>query len=166
MPHNYLKSIGMLVLMAGILVTSTAPADDPIEVETQLIAQVRERTDLASGRERYQFVPATVLSQGQVVYYTVRITNPAPVFAKDVIVTQRIPANTTYVDGSASGPGADVSFSLDGGETFLPQGQLTIEVDGKRQPVPAAKFTHIRWHLHNPLAPGAVALARFRAVFD
>jgi hypothetical protein len=26
-------------------------------------------------------------------------------------------------------------------------------------------YTHIRWHLRNALAPGAVALARFRAVF-
>jgi len=161
-----MKSIGMAATMATILMASGAPADEAIEVATQLIAQVRERTDLASGRERYQFVPATVLSEGQVVYYTLRITNPAPVFAKDVTVTQRIPANTTYVAGSASGPAADVSFSLDGGETFLPPEQLMIEVDGKRQPVPPAKFTHIRWHLHNPLAPGAVALARFRAVFN
>jgi uncharacterized repeat protein (TIGR01451 family) len=166
MVHNCLKSIALPLAIAATLTAMEAPAQEAIEVETQLIAQVREVTDVASDRERYQFVPATVLSQGQVVYYTVRITNPAPMFAKNVIVTQRIPANTTYVAGSAAGPGADVSFSLDGGETFLPAEQLTIDVEGKRQPAPPTQFTHIRWHLRNPLAPGAVALARFRAVFN
>ena len=166
MSHNQLKSMGMLAAIAGILIETWALADDAIQVQTQLIAEVRELTDVASGRERYHYVPATVLSQGQVVYYTVRITNPASVFAKNVIVTQRIPANTTYVAGSAAAPAADVTFSLDGGETFLPPGQLTMDVEGKRQPVPASQFTHIRWHLRNALAPGAVALARFRAVFN
>ena len=84
----------------------------------------------------YKFVPATVLSQGQVVYYTVRITNPAPVPASRVVVTQRIPANTTYVAGSAAGPGADVTFSGDGGVTFAPAEQLTTIVDGKARPLP------------------------------
>jgi uncharacterized repeat protein (TIGR01451 family) len=138
MPHNHMKSMGMLAAITGIFIATWAPADDAIQVETQLIAEVRELTDVASGRERYHFIPATVLSQGQVVYYTVRITNPAPVFAKNVIVTQRIPANTTYVAGSAVAPAADVTFSLDGGETFLPAEQLTMEVEGKRQPVQCA----------------------------
>jgi uncharacterized repeat protein (TIGR01451 family) len=166
MAHNYLKSMGLVMAIGGTLATMEAPAQEAIEIETQLIAQVREVTDVGAGRERYRFVPATVLSEGQVVYYTLRITNPAPVFAKNVVVTQRIPANTTYVAGSAAAPGADVSFSFDGGETFLPLEQLTIDVEGRRQPAPPTKFTHIRWHLRNPLAPGAVALARFRAVFN
>ena len=65
-------------------------------------AEVRETLD-ARGRQTHRMVPATRLSQGQVVYYTVRITNPTPVFANNAVVSQKIPANTTYMEGSAAG---------------------------------------------------------------
>ena len=40
-----------------------------------------------------------------------------------------------------------------------------IDVEGTTQLAPVAQYTHIRWQLRNPLAPGATALARFRATF-
>lgn len=139
---------------------------EPIEVQTELIAEVREPLGQPpADRPTYRYLPATVLAQGQVVYYTLRITNPTPVPARGVFVTQRIPANTTYVPGSAAGPGADVSFSIDGGETFARATELVTTQDGKKRPIPAEQYTHIRWQLRNPLAAGASALARFRAVF-
>lgn len=137
-----------------------------IVIEQELIAEVRQRVHAAHGRESYQFVPATMISQGEVVYYTVRIRNPGPVPARNVTVVQRVPANTTYLAGSASGPGARTTFSVDGGQSFAPPAALYVNVEGKRQLASAAHYTHIRWELRNPLAPGAVALARFRAVFD
>jgi uncharacterized repeat protein (TIGR01451 family) len=111
-------------------------------------------------------VPAKLLQQGEVVYYTVRVKNVGATFARDVIITQRIPVNTTYVEGSASGPGANVTFSVDGGQTFEAPDKLTIDIEGSTQLAQPAQYTHIRWHLRNPLAPEAVALARFRAVFQ
>jgi uncharacterized repeat protein (TIGR01451 family) len=142
-----------------------AGADESVQVETELVAEVREGSDPARGREVYRYVPAATLAQGQVIYYTVRIHNPEPIFAANVTVVQRIPVNTAYVTDSASGPAADVTFSIDGGQTFAPAQRLTVVADGKTQRLPAEQYTHIRWHLRNPLAPGAVALARFRAVF-
>jgi hypothetical protein len=58
-----------------------------------------------------------------------------------------------------------VSFSVDGGKTFGPADSLMIEVEGSTQRAQASQYTHIRWQLRNPLAPGATALARFRATF-
>lgn len=140
-------------------------ADESVQVETELVAEVREGVDSARGREVYRYVPATMLAQGQVIYYTLRIHNPEPVFATNVTVVQRIPINTAYVAGSAAGPAAEISFSVDGGQTFAPAERLAIVAGGKTQRIPPEQYTHIRWRLRNPLAPGAVALARFRAVF-
>ena len=84
-------------------------------------------------------------------------------YANKVQVSQKIPANTTYVPGSAGGPGADVEFSIDGGQTFARAEHLKLE-DGSI--APPERYTHIRWTLRNPLAPGATALARFRAKFN
>lgn len=135
-------------------------------IEQELIAEVRERVLAASGRESYQFVPATTLSQGEVVYYTVRIRNRAAAPASAVTVVQRVPANTSYIAGSAAGPGAQITFSIDGGRSFATPERLIVTVEGKAQQAVAGQYTHIRWQLRNPLAPGAVALARFRAVFE
>lgn len=138
-------------------------ATEAVELRTQLLAEVRESAGTQE-RPSFRMLPATRLAQGQVVYYTLRITNPTPVFANKVQVSQMIPANTTYVAGSASGPGADVEFSVDGGQTFAPARNLKL-ADGATRATPE-RYTHIRWRLRNPLAPGATALARFRATFN
>lgn len=150
--------------MAWLLtaLASVAHAAESVELQTELIAEVRESVG-AQDRQIHRMIPARTLSQGQVVYYTLRITNPTPVFANNVVVSQMIPANTTYLPASAAGPGADVEFSIDGGQSYARAEDLKIADSGTR--APPDKYTHIRWRLRNPLAPGAMALARFRATF-
>ena len=155
-----MKRLGLMLAIMTTFATS-ALASEAVELRTRLIAEVRETVN-AQDRPVHRMVPATRLSQGQEVYYTVRITNPTPVFANNVVVSQKIPANTTYVKGSATGPGAEVEFSIDGGVTYARPEDLKLD-DGTR--APPERYTHIRWRLRNPLAPGAVALARFQAVF-
>lgn len=153
-----------LVLVTAVLTTfaTVARATEAVELRTELVAEVRESTGTTE-RPTFRLVPATRLAQGQVVYYTVRITNPTPVFANKVQVSQLIPANTSYVAGSAGGPGADIEFSIDGGQTFA-RAETLKQADGTR--APPERYTHVRWSLRNPLAPGATALARFRAKFN
>lgn len=157
------------IVAAGVFAAfflSVAPAQESSEIQTELVAEVRENISTTPGREVYRFVPARLLDQGQVVYYTVRITNQTTVPVRNVAVVQAVPANTVYIADSASGPGADVSFSIDGGQRFAPPEALTVEAEGAKQPAQAAQYTHIRWQLRNALAPGATALARFRATFQ
>lgn len=157
------KSMKRLALIFAVMTTlaTRAVASEAVELRTQLLAEVRE-TLKVQDRPIHRMVPAKRLSQGQVVYYTVRITNPTPVFANNVVVSQMVPANTIYMEGSAVGPGAEVEFSVDGGVTYARAENLKLD-DGTR--APPERYTHIRWRLQNPLAPGAVALARFRATF-
>ncbi|HEY0943101.1 MAG TPA: hypothetical protein VGE08_23655 [Steroidobacter sp.] len=150
------------MLVAMTTFATVVRATEAVELRTQLIAEVRE-TSGTSEHPSFRMVPAKRLAQGQVVYYTLRITNPTPVFANNVQVNQMIPANTTYVAGSASGPGTEIEFSIDGGQTFAPATDLKLP-DGAK--APPERYTHIRWRLRNPLAPGATALARFRATFN
>lgn len=132
----------------------TQAQEETSDIQTELVAEVRENISTTPGRELFRFVPARMLEQGQVVYYTLRITNQTTVPLRNVAVVQPVPANTTYLADSASGPGAAVSFSVDGGLSFVPE-----------RPGQVSHYTHIRWQLRNPLAPGATALARFRATF-
>lgn len=131
-----------------------APAPLP---ELTLHAEVRLPVEGAS--KAYHFVPATTLSEGQEVFYTLRIHNPTDQPLSEVEVVQAIPPNTRYVAGSASGAGAKISFSTDRGRSFASAEALQASGD-------SAPYTHIRWQLPYVLAPNAVLLARFRAVFD
>lgn len=155
----------LAVALLAALSQPSAGAEEASDIQTELIAEVRENVSTTPGRDVFRFVAARLLEQGQVVYYTVRITNQTTVPLRNVAVVQSVPANTTYLADSAAGPGADVSFSVDGGRSFAPAQALTIEVEGSQRPAQAAQYTHIRWQLRNPLAPGAIALARFRATF-
>ena len=150
-----------LYLSVGVLF-----AQEGNTVQTTLIAEVRETQEVA-GKAVHRYFPAAVVAQGQVVYYTVQMRNPATVPLRNVTVVQRIPANTRYVAASAAGPSADITFSVDGGQTFWPERQLpAIAQANVSRPATPREYTHIRWQLRNALAPGAVALARFQAVFQ
>ena len=156
---------GWLALLIASNSTESAGAAVPLQIENELVAEVRVESTVR-GQTLARFVPATAIVQGQTVYYTVRIHNPTPAPVRDVVTLQRIPANTSYVLGTAAGPAAEISFSIDGGKSFAAESQLRItEPNGvERRPV-SSEYTHIRWRLRNALAPGATALARFQAVF-
>jgi uncharacterized repeat protein (TIGR01451 family) len=162
----------MFALIGLVLFGSHALADEPVAehepspVQTALLAEVRENFELNDGRRAQRLVPAAVVNQGQVVFYTVQIRNPTPAPVRDVVVVQRIPANTTYVVDSAAGPSAEITFSVDGGESFWPEKELVVaKAPAQARKAKPQDYTHIRWQLRNALAPGAVALARFQAVF-
>jgi uncharacterized repeat protein (TIGR01451 family) len=155
-----------VAVAAWILGAGAVAADEPSEVQTTLVAEVREIAETSDGRRTQRLIPAVVINQGQVVYYTVQIRNPTSAPLRDVVVIQRIPANTTYVRDSAAGPSADITYSVDGGQSFWPEKELVVaKAATEARKAEPQDYTHIRWQLRNALAPGAVALARFQAVF-
>jgi uncharacterized repeat protein (TIGR01451 family) len=102
---------------------------------------------------------------GDVVRYTLSSENAGDKEAKNLTLTQPIPAQTEYVLSSARANGAQLTFSIDGGNTFT--AQPTIEVkqeDGtmKLEPAPADMYTHVRWDYSESLQ----ALASVQAVYD
>jgi uncharacterized repeat protein (TIGR01451 family) len=167
MPRRRVKLLTSLAFVVLGAIAFDLTAQDIVQIETELVAEVRIDDVRGPNPSPARYAPATLVAQGQVVYYTVRIRNVSSEYARDIVVTQRVPANTVYVPDSATGPGADVTFSIDGGQTFQRAEELLMaDASGKPRPVPVEQYTHIRWQLRNSLAPGAIALARFRAVFQ
>lgn len=119
-----------------------------------------------AGAPVQQLIPAKDIREGEVVHYTLTVQNLGTQPAHNVLVTKPVPINTLYLAGSAVAPNAAVTFSADGGKTFAIAKDLSIIRDGAVvKPVPAELYTHIRWQMRYPLAPGAVAYVRFRAIF-
>jgi uncharacterized repeat protein (TIGR01451 family) len=144
-------------------VTGSGPLETAIEVQR---LDVREGP---GGQEIRRWVPATRLSAGDEVHYTVRVRNPGKAPVESIVVTKRLPFGVHYLRGSAVGPAAEVQFSLDGGKTFATAEQLSKSAGSGKQGARKAlegDYTHVRWVLARPLGPSATALLRFRATFS
>lgn len=136
-------------------------------LETTIVAETLRVEEQANGSTVRRWQPATRLSAGDEVYYTIRVRNPGKAPVTGVVVTKQLPFGVHYMRGSAVGPACEVQFSVDGGTTFDRAARQGSGVDGKpSRAMQAADYTHVRWILSRPLAPGATALLRFRATFS
>jgi uncharacterized repeat protein (TIGR01451 family) len=131
---------------AAVAATGSGP------LEASILVQALDVATRPDGSEEKRFVEARKLQAGEEVYYTVRVHNPGKEPVTDIVVTKRMPFGVDYVRRSASGPACDVEVSSDGGATYAEEGK-------------SGEFTHLRWTCRKPLAPGATALLRFRAIF-
>jgi len=144
----------------------TATGSGPLSTETVVELLDPPSTDQPS-HQRRRFIAADSVRAGDEVYYTIRVHNPGRAPVSNVVVTKRLPYGMLYARGSAVGPAAEIEFSVDGGETFAPPAELAVQATGQ-PPRRAATgdYTHVRWLLRYPLAPGATALLRFRATLS
>jgi len=156
-------------------VASAVPVVPPVDaskaaVEIRSHVTVRttvEKLDkkLVGGQQVSQLRAADHLVAGDEVIYTLEVRNEGPTGVDDYAFTSPIPEHMVYVADSAVGPGADVSYSIDGGRSFAAPEELFVHgADGKQRAAVAADYTTIRWQLRNRLKTGSMALARFRAL--
>ena len=130
------------------------------------IAQFREVAEQKGGARTTRMVPAQSVSPGDVVEYVLTYANQGDAPATDANIDDAIPKGTTYLANTASGEGAEITFSSDGGKTFAPAVKLTYEFRlpsgavEKRVATPA-EYTHVRWTLKS-VPPGATGKVAFR----
>ena len=128
------------------------------------IAEV-EVTTLNGEHETVKLAPADRVVPGDEVIYTLEIRNKGALSLPPPRVDYPIPEHMRYLDDTAAGPGAEITYSVDGGHTFdRPENLQVMGPDGHRRPAVGADYTHIRWQLKNVLKGRAVAFTRFRAV--
>jgi len=95
---------------------------------------------------------------------SVRFTNTTQHVLDSIRITSPVPEGAAYVPHSASGPGSEVLFSIDGGKTFGRPDELVLPSDGGTRAADAADYTHVRWALRAPLDAGASGVVRFSTV--
>ena len=154
-----------LAAIAAVAAAQSAPATraDP-RLSIKAIAEV-EVTALNGEREIVKLAHADRVVPGDQVIYTLEIRNKGAMSLPPPRVDYPIPEHMRYLDDTAAGPGADITYSIDGGRTFdRPENLQVIARDGQKRPAVAADYTHIRWQLKHILKGKSVAFARFRAV--
>jgi uncharacterized repeat protein (TIGR01451 family) len=159
--HCFGRAFGA-ALVFGVAALALAQAPNPIAIRA--IAEVESRT-IEQGRETAKLVPADRVVPGDRVFYTLEVRNTDGAEIAAPAVTYPIPQHMQYVADSAVGPGAEVSFSVDGGRSFDSAENLRIRTpEGTLRAAVAADYTNIRWQLKKKLKGRAVAFVRFRAL--
>lgn len=102
-----------------------------------------------------------------VLRYTLTFTNPTARSLGNVELKNPIPAGVHLVAGSthASRRDALVEFSADGGRSWSAQPTESVVVDGRQamRPIPADRYTHVRWTVRGAVGPQATVTADFEA---
>jgi len=159
--HNLYAIVALIV--CGFSSQAFAQAKACIELKTT--AEVEKEVVNDKGEKSRVLVAAGKVVPGTEVVWTVTASNVCKQPSDKVTINNPVPEHMTLVANSATGPGSQITYSLDG-KTFAPAGQLTVQENGVTRPAHADEYKHIRWEFKNSLAPGASALARFRAVLN
>jgi len=164
---NIHKRLVLLFAMSGAICTALAQESGAQQTTPGVTVEtIAERYIQAEGGASHEFVRADQLQVGDEIFYTLRVRNVTDAPLSDVIVIRAIPRNTQYVEGSAVGPAAIVTVSIDGGASFSEPGSIELQVaPATLRPATSDDYTHLRWELRYPLASGATALLRFRGIF-
>lgn len=160
---RYIVVAGFSSLLTGNALTAHAQT-------VELVTKVEREVEVVEkGAKIKKLVAPQKMVPGDEVLYTLTYTNKTAKPAENVAVTDPVPKDTRYKDGSAEGDGAIITYSVDGGKTFTTADKLTVAIKDKSgkdsvRPAVARDYTHIRWLLKQSVAPGQSGAVRFRVV--
>ena len=138
--------------IALLLVLLSGPVMAQIEVSTT--AEIEIIDVQPDGSEVVRIENASRVIPGTEVIYTITAKNAGSQPADSVIVTNPVPLQTRYVEGSAAGANTDITFSVDGGQSWGAAQSLTVtDENGNERAATADDYTHVRWTLQAELAP-------------
>jgi len=155
-----LKSAGL----AFVLSLGAAPllAQAQLELSTEAFHEVVV-VDKGGKTERKREVLKKALP-GQEVIYDISYRNKGNQPADRVVVSNPVPAELSYVAGSAAGAGSKVEVSVDGGTKWGALETLTVpDAEGKPRAARGEDVTHVRWTVLAPVKAGGTGKLTYRA---
>jgi len=139
--------VRLTIVLAGLLFPLMVFASPLVSVSMKAEKEVSVGT---KGEKVTKRVAATNVDPGDVIFYTLHFVNSGDEAANSAVLDDPIPKGTVYLPGSAFGKDAEITFSIDNGNTFKKPSLLTYEVkmpNGKTEKRSASpeEYTHIRW---------------------
>lgn len=155
-------SIGIAVVLPLLNLPAVANTSNPVKIIAQAaqpeivldLAVARKATSVTvDGQQQVQWQDLennAAVAPGDVLRYTIEGKNTGGSPANNLAVTQPIPNSMSYkLNSATSDSNADITYSIDGGETFVAKPTIKIALeDGtvEERPAPAEAYTHVRWN--------------------
>jgi uncharacterized repeat protein (TIGR01451 family) len=135
-------------------------------IELKSVAEVEVTETNAKGEKeikRVDIAKAKVVP-GDVVVFSTYYTNISNKPAEKVMITNPVPEHMLYLDRSAEGKGTAMEFSVNGGKSYNTPDKLSVtDASGKARKAVASDYTHIKWTVIKPVAPGGKGDVFFKA---
>ena len=135
-------------------------------VTAEQSVEIEVAVRVADGDDRIERVKAENVKPGEGVIYSLHFSNEDKESADSVEFVMPVPVEVSYVENSAMGNDATITFSADGGQTFVMRGRLTVAENGENRPAKNSEITHIKWKLNSSLPAGMSGEASYRAVVN
>ena len=157
-----LAAVFTIIAGAALWAQSAEKPSISLKIEAEKI--VVKKVD---GKEVETKVPATEVEVGDVLVYTLTYKNEGKTPAMNVGIVDPIPEATIYEFGSVEGKGTEITFSINGGQGYrsFPITYTKATPDGGKEQVEASAdmYTHIKWFIKGPIAPGESGVLTYRA---
>jgi uncharacterized repeat protein (TIGR01451 family) len=151
-----------LVLLSGATAKSWAEGEITLSNTVQKVEYFTNEL----GQTESRLIEAAQVVPGDELAYTITFENVSEdvvVDAGSVVITNPIPPQVVYLEGTAFGAGTTITFSADDGSLFGSPDQLRITNDaGEARVADASEYTHIRWVFEPALEPGQRGSVSFR----
>ena len=158
--------VGTAIMLALLAAPLAAPAQQKSAIQLSSTSQVAvtEKNAQEEKETRLQDAAKAKVVPGDTVIFTTSYVNTSDKPVNNVTIMNPVPQHMAYVEKSAEGKGARIDFSVDGGKTYASPDKLTVkDTAGKVRPALGQDYTHIRWVLAAPLAPGGKGSVSFKA---
>ena len=151
-----MKSKTAISILMAVLVSAPALAGG-ISLETKVLKVATAKSATGSTEK---LVPAIKAVPGDPMVYVLSYRNDGAQPAGDVVLNSQVPATMIY---RGAGEGGEPQVSIDGAH-FARLTELSVTgPGGVSRPARLSDVTHVRWHLTNPIAAGAVGEVSFHA---
>ena len=154
----------LILFILTMLVPAAAAAQDGalVKLKSEVLKEVQVVDE--TGATVVRLVPVTNAMPGELLTFTISYTNEGDDEATDIVLTNPVPEHMVYEAQSAQGEGSRISYSVDGGSIYGPPDSLSVTGDdGKEHQAVPSDYTHIRWQLDDPVAPGGSGAVSFKA---
>ncbi len=158
-PKRWHGAAYLVLAVAGLLLAPVANAQVKVANSVQKVETYVDEQGVAQRR----LVGVDSVVPGDELRYTISFTNAGEgdVDAGSIVITNPVPENTEYLDGTANGAGTQILFSADSGTTFGEGAELKVVSDGARRIAAARDYTTIQWQFVPTLAPGETGHVSF-----
>jgi len=148
----------LLISLSAVLMAMPAHA-----MTASQKVEVERKVTQSDGRVDVVLTPPDKVLPGDMLVYTVSYYNDKQEVTNNFRLDMPVPAEVTYLEGSAERDNTVVLFSIDNGQSFKPRERLLVnlEAGGTRSAV-SEDITHIRWTLTRDLNPGDRGEMSFR----
>lgn len=153
------------VLALSLISAFSAPAFANGLVAEQVVERALVSVD-ANGQSVKTYEIATEVAPGDEVRYRLAYQNAGDTAADAVSLVMPVPSEVTYLEASASGADSEITYSADGGVSFVAREALMVDEGSTARLATASEITHIRWAFAEPIVAASSGSVSFSAVLN